>query len=350
MFNRFIDWFCNKVWPLVDSQRQILGIQLDITNACNLACVHCYHPHHKNQGALTYEQWLQVLEQYKQLLKKLRMIPSFAICGGEPLLSPFLVPLLKNIRKEFGDCEITVLSNGTQITPDNAIIFKQLNVQFQISFDGPDGPRHDLIRGEGSFQKTLEGCRILKEDGVSFYHLAVLSQRTAQWISDFFKLPSQTGAGAMHFTRLVIEGYAKTLRASGEDAQLEGLELKKALQTILECAKTSSVPTSTHGALWHLIEEGLGTPNNIGFSGFIIGYRGDFKVSSHVSMTLGNVLEEGMEKLFLQHPVMKRLRTSDIEVCGECKFFNKCRGDRNASFAKYGHFFGPDPGCWLLNS
>ena len=234
------------------------------------------------------------------------------------MLSPFLFPLLKEIRKRFGDCPLDVLSNGTLITPDIAKLLKELNIEIQISFDGPDASRHDLIRGAGSFQKTLEGCQILKENGVPFYHLAVLSQRTAQWISDFFKLPLQTGARAMHFTRLVMEGYAKTLRASGKDAPLEGLELKRALQTILECARTSNIPTSTHGALWHLIEEGLGTPNNIGFSGFVINYKGEFKISSRVSMTLGNILEEGMENLFLKHPVMKRLRSDNIEICGKC--------------------------------
>lgn len=50
---RLVNWFCDTVWPLVDGQQPILTVQLDITNACNLVCDHCYLPHHKNHGALT---------------------------------------------------------------------------------------------------------------------------------------------------------------------------------------------------------------------------------------------------------------------------------------------------------
>ncbi|MBI5300250.1 MAG: radical SAM protein, partial [Deltaproteobacteria bacterium] len=328
MFNRFIDWFCNKIWPLVDSQRQILGIQLDITNACNLACVHCYHPHHKNQGALTYEQWLQVLEQYKQLLKKLRMKPSITICGGEPLLCSFLIPLLENIRKYFPFCDLSIQTNGTVLTFDQVVSFKKLNVSIQISIDGPNSQSHDLIRGDGSFKKSLDGCHLLKTHSIPFWFLAILSEKTAPWIPDFFKLAITAGASAMNFTRLVIEGYAKQLFTLNVDRPLEGKHLKKALKDILEYSREYNVPTETRGALWHLIDREIGSPNNVGFAGLIISYKGEFKVTSRASMVLGNVLHEGIEKLFLFHPIMQRLRKGKIEGCGQCRFFDRCRGDR----------------------
>jgi MoaA/NifB/PqqE/SkfB family radical SAM enzyme len=176
----------------------------------------------------------------------------------------------------------------------------------------------------------------------------VLSKRTSLWISDFFKLPPITGAGEINFTRLILEGHAKKLDALGEDYPLEGLELKQALQSILYYSHITKIPTKTSGSLWYLIDPTRGSPSNFGF-GMVIGYRGEFKVSSRISMSLGNVLEEGLEKLFLKHPVMKRLRRGKIEECGSCVNFRQCRGDRNASYGAYGHFFGPDPGCWLLN-
>ena len=346
--DRLVDWVCEKIWPAVDPQTQFLTVQFDITNACNLACDHCYLPHHKNQGALTYEQWVRVLDQYEQLLKKLRMQPRVTLCGGEPLLCPFLPALLKEIRSRFGFCELSVQSNGTLVTSSIAELFKSLNVSVQISVDGPDAARHDNIRGPGAFAKTMAGCRILKSNDVTFFCQAVLSRRTVAWIPEFFKLALEAGATDMNFARLVTEGYAKTLLAAGQDRPLEGLELKNALQDILKYSRDTGIPTATHGALWHLIEEGLGSPNNVGFAGFVIGYRGEFKVTSRASMVLGNVLEEDMGNLFLKHPVMKKLRDGEIDVCGGCRYFDKCRGDRNASFAAFGNFFGPDPSCWLI--
>ena len=73
---------------------RFLPIQLDITNACNLRCVHCYHPHHKNDGALSLNEWKEILSQYKALIEKMKFRPSVVICGGEPLVSPLLWPIL----------------------------------------------------------------------------------------------------------------------------------------------------------------------------------------------------------------------------------------------------------------
>jgi MoaA/NifB/PqqE/SkfB family radical SAM enzyme len=40
-----------------------LSMQIDITNACNISCTHCYHPNHKNENALSLNQWFDVINQ-----------------------------------------------------------------------------------------------------------------------------------------------------------------------------------------------------------------------------------------------------------------------------------------------
>lgn len=348
IYHSIVNIFCKKLWSFIDPQEQILGMQLDITNACNLQCSHCYRPNSNNADALDFGQWCVVLDQYGSLLRKLHMTPRLTICGGEPLLCDFLFSLIRQIRVQFGACGIYLLSNGTLVTSEIAKQIKKYDVQFQISVDGPDAARNDLFRGKGTFDKIIEGCRYLRKQSVSFYYLAVLSKCTSQWIPEFFSLTARTGSQAMNFTRLIPEGRAKSLCSNKEDAPLRGPELKSAMEQILYHSKKTGVPTATGAPLWHLIEEGLGAPNNVGMSAMVIGYQGDFKVSSRTSTSLGNVLEDSMEKLFLRHPVMRRLRNGDIEGCGECVHFAKCRGDRNISFSEFGHFFGPDTGCWVL--
>jgi MoaA/NifB/PqqE/SkfB family radical SAM enzyme len=69
-------------------------IQIDITNACNLNCSHCYHTNHINNGALEINQWFEILAQYKSLILTSKAKPAFLICGGEPLVSPHLFSLI----------------------------------------------------------------------------------------------------------------------------------------------------------------------------------------------------------------------------------------------------------------
>lgn len=344
-----LQWLCDHVWTLFDSQTPLFHIQLDITNACNLKCGHCYCPHHQNSGALTFEQWVLVLDKYKFFIEELCMKPVITLCGGEPLVCPFLLPLLHKIRDKFPHCDLSVQSNGTLISENLAREFKSLNVSVQISFDGPDAEKHDFIRGKGSFQKSFTACEVLRKAGVVFTYQAVLSQRTKSWIKDFFNLAKSTGAAAMNFTRLIVEGHAKILTADGIDSVLKGNDLKKAYQEILGASREVGIFTSTHGALWHLIEEGLGSPNNIGFNGCVIGYKGEIKVSSRTTAVLGNILNDDLGDVFMNHEILKKLRDGEIAGCGACSHFKKCRGDRNISFVEFGHFFGPDTGCWVLN-
>jgi MoaA/NifB/PqqE/SkfB family radical SAM enzyme len=340
------DWVLDHVWTQIDPQDHIFHLQIDITNACNLACTHCYLPHHKNSGALTFEDWCRVIDQYQLLLAKLHMQADIVICGGEPLLSPFLFPLIEYIRGVSPDCELHILTNGILVTTQIAQTMRRWKVKAQVSIDGPDASRHDLIRGAGSFAKTMQGCEMLRAADVSFHHLAVLSHRTTAWIADFFEVAKATGATHMNFVRLVTFGHAESLVAAGSDRPLKGLPLKQALTDIVHLSRAKGVETNTDHSLFHLIEPGLGSPNNIGFSGLVVDYQGRIKVSSRVPSFIGHVFKEGLEALFFEHPVMQKLRRGEIEGCGTCPDFKKCRGDRNASFESFGHFFGPDEGCF----
>jgi sulfatase maturation enzyme AslB (radical SAM superfamily) len=58
------DWVLDHLWTHLDPQDYIFHLQIDITNACNLACTHCYLPHHKNSGALKFEDWCRVVDQF----------------------------------------------------------------------------------------------------------------------------------------------------------------------------------------------------------------------------------------------------------------------------------------------
>ena len=153
-----------------------LPLQLDITNACNLRCVHCYHPHHNNEGALSLENWKEILLQYKNLIQKMKYRPWIILCGGEPLASPYLLPLLAFITQEMPQSSLSILTNGTLVKePLLSKLQAFPNLQFQVSLDGPDADRHDQIRGKGNFEKALAGIRSLKSNGFEVNVLSVAS-------------------------------------------------------------------------------------------------------------------------------------------------------------------------------
>lgn len=327
--------------------QKILTAQLDITNACNLTCVHCYHPHHSNEGGLDFPAWREILDQYGNLARKLYLLPDFILCGGEPTISPLFWPILEELSSRWPASRISVLTNATRLNPEFAGRLSRLNVDFQISLDGPDSRRHDLIRGAGNFDQAMTGLGCLQDAGMNAAFLATLSHRNSFWIADFFETAARVRAERMSFTRFISQGSGRRLEERLEDRPLAPAELREAYRTILESSKRSGVATKTSTSLYHLLDPNLGAHGKSGFQGVVIDYQGNLKVSSRTNFKLGNVRVDGLENLFLRHPIMKALRDRDIEGCGSCSHYEHCGGDRNASFAATGSFLKKDPGCWL---
>ncbi|MGZ3774079.1 MAG: hypothetical protein ACXVCY_08635 [Pseudobdellovibrionaceae bacterium] len=152
----------------------------------------------------------------------------------------------------------------------------------------------------------------------------------------------------MNFTRLVENGFAVELKSKKIDRMLTPFELKEAFTEILKQSALYGIKTKTEGPLYNLIYPGLGR-NGRFWESLVIDYQGNLVASSRSGLKIGSVLNETLENLFLKNPLLEKLRKGEIEVCGDCRFFNVCGGDRNAAFATYGNFLGPDPGCWFNN-
>lgn len=277
---------------------------------------------------------------------KLHLKPHFCISGGEPTLSPVFENILHELHSRWPQAEIAVLTNGTNISEHIAATLTTHKAAVQISIEGPDATRNDLIRGSGSFNKATEGFKKLRGAGLKTTLQAVLSNRTSPWIPEFFALATDIGANAMNFTRFVTQGKGKTFCESGEDTPLIGPGLRDAYQMIFTASKRTGISTNTNLPLFALISPGLGAHGKFGFQGLVVDYKGNLKVSSRADFQLGNIFQAGLENLFLRHPLMEALRTAKIETCGSCGLYDRCGGDRNAAYATYGSFTRKDPGCW----
>jgi MoaA/NifB/PqqE/SkfB family radical SAM enzyme len=343
-------WFTLRKGLFAFTPTYEVPIQLDITNACNLNCTHCYHSNHLNRGAIDFNQWLVILNQYKSLLNKINAEPAFVICGGEPLVSPHLFPLLEFVQLSFDDAPITILTNGTLITEAFLLkiqALKYTNISFQVSLDGPDKERHDAVRGGGNFELSLKGINTLVKNKFHVQILSILSNKSLNWIVDIFTLAQSLKVNSLNFTRFIAQGQgavnADTLRT------LNANELRTAYREIIFYSASMGVKTNTQSPLLHLIHPQLGGYGHFS-SGIIVDYRGNLKVSSRADKIIGNILKDGLEKLYLHNPIMKDLRSGKIWGCKGCSQIQTCGGDRNIAYAEFGDFLAPDTSCWFNNN
>jgi radical SAM protein with 4Fe4S-binding SPASM domain len=141
-------------------------LEFQITDRCNLRCRHCYIGDGLRQD-LPFEKILKILKEFEEI-QGLRLLLS----GGEPLLHPHFWEMNEVLRNY--PFRSVLLSNGSLITKE---IAKRLHVhEVQLSLDGmKEG--HESIRGEGTFEKTLQTIDHLQEVNIQVSIATMIHQK-----------------------------------------------------------------------------------------------------------------------------------------------------------------------------
>ncbi len=151
--------------------RSLRYLELHLTDRCNLRCRHCYLGGGKGVD-LELSDVFRTMDEFDSLYG-LRLLVS----GGEPMLHKRFWYINERVR-DYGFRSV-LLSNGTLITKEAASRLKFHEVQ--VSLDGMK-VAHNLLRGEGSFERTLYGIDVLRSAGI---HVAVATIVTAINRHDF---------------------------------------------------------------------------------------------------------------------------------------------------------------------
>lgn len=135
-----------------------IEIDLDITNRCNLRCKHCCVSAGENDD-LSTEKLLEIID------KVLAVKPTaLVISGGEPLIREDFEEITNKIRMSFGQ-RLSLMTNGCFINDYMAEFIKDNYDDISISLDGVDEETCSFIRGEGTFEQSLNGIKRLKKVG-----------------------------------------------------------------------------------------------------------------------------------------------------------------------------------------
>jgi radical SAM protein with 4Fe4S-binding SPASM domain len=132
-------------------------VQMQITNACNLACSYCC----TNSGNRRPLEVLftDLLEIVKQIPETLGKNTAVSLIGGEPLLVPWAFELANEIRQV--GLPLTLFTNGILLEEDRlaketARLVRQ-GMKVRVSLGGVSAESCDLISGSRRFDSTLQG-------------------------------------------------------------------------------------------------------------------------------------------------------------------------------------------------
>ena len=138
-------------------------IEIDVTKACNLNCVHCAKdasPFHE-MGRLLLSDYLRLIHGAARL-----HVPALTLMGGEPTCNPNLIDLALE-AKSLGIRTLSTSTNGWLINRGLAERLSRGFNSIQVSIHGAREETHDRIVGRvGAFEKACRAVRLLKEFNV----------------------------------------------------------------------------------------------------------------------------------------------------------------------------------------
>jgi uncharacterized Fe-S cluster-containing radical SAM superfamily protein len=138
---------------------------LEITEKCNLQCIHCYAdsaPDRPLLGSMELSDWIKVIDEASDLgCSRLQFI------GGEPTIHPGLGTLIEHARNS-GFEFIEIYTNGTHFKPTlrESFIHNKVHLAFSVYSNIP--AVHDCItRVSGSFFKTMNSIQWALDVGLN---------------------------------------------------------------------------------------------------------------------------------------------------------------------------------------
>ncbi|MBG0776222.1 MAG: 12,18-didecarboxysiroheme deacetylase [Desulfovibrionaceae bacterium] len=344
----------------------------NMTQRCNLKCVHCYAHAIDEQGQDDIGT-----EQAKAMIDDLAAFgaPVMLFSGGEPLVRRDLIELAKHARAK--GMRAVISTNGTLITQEKAQELKEVGLSYVgISLDGAEEV-HDRFRGvPGAYRKALKAVENCKAEGLKVGLRFTINKRNAAEIPHLFQLVRDLEVPRICFYHLVYSGRGSELI----DEDLDHAETRAVVDLIMDKTREMfddglekevlTVDNHCDGPyLWmRLLKEDpkraeevfellqYNEGNNSGRGIGCISWDGKVHADQFWrNHTFGNVLERPFSEIWMDPEIelLHKLKDKKRHVkgrCATCRFLNICAGNfRARAEAYYGDEWAPDPACYLTD-
>jgi 12,18-didecarboxysiroheme deacetylase len=201
----------------------------NMTQRCNLKCVHCYARSEDicYDNELNRDQALAMMDDLADF-----GVPVLLFSGGEPLVHPRLVEYAQYAVSK--GMRAVISTNGTLITKEKAKILKDIGLSYVgISLDGLE-PTHDMFRGvPGSFKRAMAAIEHCQAAGIKVGLRFTINKRNVKDIPGIFDLLEEKNIPRACFYHLVYSGRGSEI--AKEDLSHE--ETRQVLDLIMDRTK-----------------------------------------------------------------------------------------------------------------
>jgi radical SAM protein len=332
----------------------------EVTQACDLACVHCRASaqSNRNPDELSTQQGFELLDEIKSFGN-----PLMVFTGGDPLKRPDLFELIRHSVKI--GLRTNVTPSATPLLTEAAIDrFQEYGVsRMAISLDGVDAQSHDDFRGiPGTFDRAMLALYHAKKIGLETQLQTTVTRRNLPRLPEMAQIAEDVATKMWSLFFLIVTGRAL------ENDDLAAEEYEQVFDFMYELSKTAPFAIKTTEAMHYrryvaqrmkaehrsaaenektgaVMWRTAGVSDGKGF--VFVSHTGEIFPSGFLPITGGNVLRDSLTDVYQNSSLFLSLRDVDLREgkCGICEYQKVCGGSRSRAYALTGNYLAEDPRC-----
>jgi mycofactocin radical SAM maturase len=322
--------------------RAPVNVTWEITQRCNLRCVHCL-----SDAGSAAENELST-QECRDLVDQLASLNVFQVNfgGGEPFIREEFLDLLTYAHNR--GLVTCVSTNGMLIDKALAGRLSRLTMLYlQVSLDGATAEVNDRIRGKGTYKKIIAAMDCLAKQGVPFSINTVLTRL------NFYHLNA---------LRQLAKAYEADLRVSRFRPSGRGRESKNWLGPDKDQLETFAAWLNEHdlvrtGDSFFCLTSEPRRSKGLDMCGAAkmtccispIGQVYPCAFLQEGPFLAGNIREKSFKDIWDHARIFSKFRSLYVKSCLHCYRFESCRGGCPAvAYHTYHDLSLPDPEC-LVN-
>ncbi|MFH0966588.1 MAG: SynChlorMet cassette radical SAM/SPASM protein ScmF [Methanobacteriota archaeon] len=308
-----------------------------LTGDCNMACRHCwiaptFENSDRSQKFLPFSLFKKIVTEAKDI-----GLSAVKLTGGEPLIHPDIIPILRFIRDN--NLCLTIESNGVAMTPHIADLIKSCPGSFiSVSIDG-NCDSHEWMRGvKGSFDRASQGVKTLVETGIHPQVIMAVAGRNKNEMAELAQYAESIGANSVKYNFITPTARGEKMLAEGETVSVpEQIELTGWVQNELQKKLRIQLMTNLPFA-FRSLSSLFGPEGNCSRCGIfsILGVLSDGTyalcgIGTSVSdLCFGHASKDNVKEIWEKAEVLNQIREhlpKDLKgICSHCLIKNVCLG------------------------
>ncbi len=319
------------------TENRLLSMEIEFSQLCNFRCPYCYLEARPDVAELSDDESRGIILQAKALGAR-----TIIILGGEPMIYPSIMEMIKFIRDNGMNVEI--FTNGSNITDENARALADFDVKVVLKLNSRDPEKQDRMCGCGDAHQVIhDALKNLKDAGYgnSGKPMAISSVICADNIDELPELWrwARTEGIDPYFEMITPQGSA----IENDWVHVGSDRVEQLFNEIAEIDRTSfnndwkpQPPLVGDNCLRHQ------------FSCYVNCYA-EVMPCVGIDLVVGNLRNKSLEDVIRDSEVIQDLRGFREHIkgpCATCKEAELCYGCRGAAYQLTGDYLASDPLCW----